>query len=105
MAKHTLGTLVQHLVETNSHSARIAAQTIAHEKLTWSGSGASKAFTVSGAKVGDSVFASIETAPTQDAYLVSAKVTAADTVTVVLSAANTSNDAVIRALVARDMNE
>lgn len=63
-------------------------------KITWSGSGASLATTVTGVAVTDIVRASIQTAPTQAAYLVSAAPTT-NTVTIVLSAANTSNDAVI----------
>ncbi len=63
-------------------------------KITWSGSGASLATTVTGVASTDIVVATIQTAPTQAAYLVSAAPTT-DTVTVTLSAANTSNDAVI----------
>lgn len=63
-------------------------------KVTWTGSGASKATTVSGVVSTDIVVASIQSAPTQAAYLVSAAPTA-NTITFTLSAANTSNDAVI----------
>lgn len=63
-------------------------------EFTWSGGGASVAHTVTGAKATDIVIATIQTAPTQDAYIKSAAVTD-NTVTVTLSAANTSNDAVI----------
>lgn len=63
-------------------------------KVTWSGSGASKVATVTGVASTDVVVASIQTAPTEAAYLKSAAPTT-DTVTFVLSAANTSNDAVI----------
>lgn len=63
-------------------------------KITWSGSGASLATTVSGVASTDIVVATIQGAPTQAAYLVSAAPTT-NTVTLVLSAANTSNDAVI----------
>lgn len=64
-------------------------------KVTWSGSGATLAVTVTGAATTDIVFATIQTAPTQAAYLVSAAVSATNTVTFTLSAANTSNNAVI----------
>lgn len=63
-------------------------------KITWSGSGASLATTVTGVASTDIVVATIQTAPTEAAYLVSAAPTT-NTVTLVLSAANTSNDAVI----------
>jgi hypothetical protein len=62
--------------------------------ITWSGSGASLATTVMGVAATDIVIASIQTAPTQAAYLVSATGTL-NTITLVLSAANTSNNAVI----------
>lgn len=63
-------------------------------KITWSGSGASLATTVTGVAATDVVVATIQTAPSQAAYLVSAAPTT-NTITLVLSAANTSNDAVI----------
>lgn len=63
-------------------------------KITWSGSGATLATTVAGVLATDIVEATIQGAPTQAAYLVSAAPTT-NTVTIVLSAANTSNDAVI----------
>lgn len=63
-------------------------------KITWSGSGASLATTVAGVLSTDIVVASIQTAPTQAATLTSAAPTT-NTVTLVLSAANTSNNAVI----------
>jgi hypothetical protein len=63
-------------------------------KITWSGSGASLATTVTGIAATDIVMATIQGAPTQAAYLVSAAPTT-NTLTLVLSAANTSNDAVI----------
>lgn len=62
--------------------------------ITWSGSGASLATTVTGVAATDIVVATIQTAPTQAAYLVSAAPTT-NTITLVLSAANTSNQAVI----------
>lgn len=69
-------------------------------KITWSGSGTSLATTVTGVVSTDIVIATIQTAPTQAAYLVSAAPTT-DTVTLTLSAANTSNNAVISYLVFR----
>ncbi len=63
-------------------------------EFTWSGAGTSVATTVTGALASDIVVATIQSAPSEAAYLASAAVTA-DTVTVTLSAANTSNDAVI----------
>lgn len=62
--------------------------------ITWSGSGASKAATVTGVAATDVVVATIKTAPTQAAYIVSVAPTT-NTITITLSAANTSNDAVI----------
>ena len=73
---------------TPSHVVKYAG------KITWSGSGASLATTVSGVLATDIVMATIQTAPTQAAYLVSAAPTT-DTITLVLSAANTSNQAII----------
>lgn len=63
-------------------------------KITWSGSGASLATTIAGIAATDIVMATIQGAPTQAAYLVSAAPTT-NTLTLVLSAANTGNDAVI----------
>ena len=62
--------------------------------VTWTGSGATLASTVSGVLSTDLVMATISTKPTQAAYLVRATPTT-DTITFELSAANTSNDAVI----------
>lgn len=64
-------------------------------KITWSGGLATLNATVTGALTTDIIVASIETAPTQAAYLSRAKISANDTVALTLSAANTSNDAVI----------
>lgn len=61
---------------------------------TWSGSGTTKAQAVAGVLSTDLVIATIKTKPTQAAYLVAA-VPTTDTITFELSAANTSNDAVI----------
>lgn len=63
-------------------------------KVTWTGSGATKALTVTGVAATDIVIATIQTKPTQAAYLVGV-VPSTNTVTFELSAANTSNDAVI----------
>ena len=73
---------------TPSHIVKYAG------KITWSGSGASLATTVTGVASTDIVVATIQTAPTQAAYIKSAAPTT-DTITLTLSAANTSNDAVI----------
>jgi hypothetical protein len=61
---------------------------------TWAGSGATSAATVTGVLATDLVIATIRTKPTQAAYLVGV-VPTANTITFELSAANTSNDAVI----------
>lgn len=73
---------------TPSHVVKYAG------KITWSGSGASLATAVTGILSTDIVTVTIQTAPTQAAYIKSAAPTT-DTLTVTLSAANTSNDAVI----------
>lgn len=73
---------------TPSHVVKYAG------KITWSGSGASLATTVNGVAATDILLCTIQTAPSEAAYLVSAAPTT-NTVTVTLSAANTSNDAVI----------
>ena len=73
---------------THSHVIKFA------NKVTWSGSGASLAITVAGVAATDVVMVTIQGAPTEAAHLVSATPTT-NTVTVTLSAANTSNDAVI----------
>jgi|TARA_R100001530_G_scaffold1410_1_gene2541 hypothetical protein len=62
--------------------------------VTWTGSGTSFAPTVSGVLSTDIVMANIVVKPTQAAYLVSTAPTA-NTITFVLSEANTSNDAQI----------
>jgi len=61
---------------------------------TWSGSGATSAATVTGVLSTDLVIATIRTKPTQAAYI-RGVVPTANTITFELSAANTSNDAVI----------
>lgn len=73
---------------TPSHVVKYAGE------HTWTGGGASDTITVTGALATDIVVASIQSAPTEAAYIASVAVTA-DTVTVTLSAANTSNDGVI----------
>lgn len=71
-------------------------------KVTWSGSGTTIAPTVAGVVAGDRVIATIQTKPTQAAYLVRATA-GTDSITFELSAANTSNDAVIGYTVFRDV--
>lgn len=62
--------------------------------VIWSGSGATLESTIAGIGDSNNVQATITTAPTQAAYLVSAAPTT-NTITFTLSAANTSNNAVI----------
>lgn len=69
-------------------------------RITWSGSGASLTTAVTGVAATDQVVATIQSAPTQAAYLVSAA-TNTNQVILTLSAANTSNDAVITYTVLR----
>lgn len=68
---------------------------VAAGEVTWSGGLATLDETVSGALETDIVQAVIAGAPSEAAYLASAIVSAADTLSFALSAANTSNDAVI----------
>lgn len=63
-------------------------------KVTWSGSGASLAVSVPGVLSTDIVLASVQVASTQTGYIASVAPTT-DTITIVLSTANTSNQAVI----------
>ena len=79
---------------TPSHVVKLAGV------ITWSGAGASLAETVNGVAATDVVICSIQTKPTEAGYLVSAAATL-NTITLVLSAANTSNDAVISYMVLR----
>lgn len=69
-------------------------------EVTWSGSGATLASTVTGVLATDIVVASFHTLGTQGTILQGA-VASADTITFTLDAANTSNDAVISYLVMR----
>lgn len=62
--------------------------------FTWSGSGATAAATVTGVAATDLVMATVKTKATEASYLVAA-VPTTNTITFELSAANTSNDAVI----------
>lgn len=64
-------------------------------EVTWSGSGATLAATVSGVLATDIVVASIHTLGTEGTILQGAYASAADTITFTLDAANTSNDAII----------
>jgi len=73
---------------TPSHVVKYAGE------VTWTGGGTSIATTVAGVLATDIVQATIQTVPTQAAYIVSCAVTA-DTITTTLSAANTDNNAVI----------
>ena len=68
--------------------------------VTWSGSGATLASTVTGVLSTDRVLATIRVKPAQAGYLVRA-VPSTDTITFELSAANTGNDAQISYLVLR----
>lgn len=78
----------------------VSHQIVYADEFTWTGGGASVEETVTGALATDIVVATIQSAPTEAAYIASAAVTA-DTVTVTLSDANTSNDAVISYVVLR----
>jgi hypothetical protein len=77
-----------------SHIAKYAG------KATWSGGGATKALTVTGVAATDIVMATIQTKPTEAGYLVGV-VPTTNTITFELSAANTTNDAVISYVVFR----
>lgn len=68
--------------------------------ITWSGGGASLAITVTGVASTDIVMASFLVNPTQAAYIAKI-VPTTDTITITLSAANTSNDAQISYIVLR----
>lgn len=68
--------------------------------ITWSGSGASLATTVAGVAETDLVVASFLVSPTQAAYITKI-VPTTNTITITLSAANTSNDAQISYVVLR----
>lgn len=70
------------------------------DEFTWSGGGVFVSTPVPGVLASDQVVASISSDPTQAAYL-SVAVASAGTINVNLSAANTSNDAVISYLVLR----
>lgn len=63
-------------------------------ETTWTGGLATLAITVNGALATDIVTVTIQSAPSEAAYIASTSVTA-NTVTVALSTANTSNNAVI----------
>jgi len=63
-------------------------------KITWTGSGATLASTVTGVLSTDIVMVTIQGKPTETAYLIGA-VPTTDTITFELSTANTSNNAVI----------
>jgi hypothetical protein len=78
-----------------SHVVKFAGE------YTWTGGGATAAQTVTGALETDIVVASFHTLGTQGTILQGAYVSAADTITYTLDAANTSNDAVISYMVLR----
>ena len=83
-------------VKLNTRPISSAPQTLALEgEVTWSGSGATLAEAVTGVLATDNVVAIIKTAPTEAAYLAAVRASAADEITFTLSAANTSDDAVI----------
>jgi len=63
-------------------------------KITWSGGGASLATTVTGVAATDIVLASVQVAATETGYIASVAPTT-NVITIVLSTANTSNQAVI----------
>lgn len=64
-------------------------------EFTWSGGGSSVTETVTGATTSDFVVATIQSVPSEAAYIARSAITSSDTLTVELSSANTSNDAVI----------
>lgn len=68
--------------------------------VTWSGGTATKAVTVTGVAATDIVLASFLATPTQPAYIAKI-VPTTNTITITLSAANTSNDAQISYVVLR----
>lgn len=80
-------------IQTSASSLKTARR--AEGSVTWSGSLATLALTITGVAATDEVYAEIIGEPTQAANLVSA-VPTTNTVTFTLSAANTSNDAVIK---------
>ena len=69
--------------------------------VTWSGGGATLASTITGAVTTDIVLATIKAKPTQAASLARAVISATNTMTLELSTANTSNDAVIGYMILR----
>src|SRR5574343_1172837 len=73
---------------TPSHVVKFAG------KAAWAGSGISMAKTITGVATADCVITSMDTGPTEAAYIVSAAPTT-NTVTFTLSTANTSNDCVV----------
>ena len=88
----------QVIVLTETGSATVQVTNTLPEQWTtvsWSGGGATLVVTDYYAFSGQTLVASITDAPTEAAYLKSAKITANNQVTLELSAANTSNDAKI----------
>lgn len=83
-------------VKLNTSSAVGQAQSLVQSgEVTWSGSGATLAEAITGVLATDNVVAVIQSVPTQAAYLAAVDATGADEITFTLSAANTSDDAVI----------
>ena len=93
-------TVVTTNVQVDLFSGGGSSGIVASGESTWTGSGASANIVVTGVVATDVVVASIKSAPTEAAYLVSAAA-ALNAVAVTLSAANTSDDAVISYLVLR----
>jgi hypothetical protein len=93
-------TVVTTNVQVDLFSGGGSSGVVASGEATWTGAGASDSIAVPGVVPADVVVASIKSAPTEAAYLVSAAA-AFNAVNVALSAANTSNDAVISYLVLR----
>lgn len=90
------------IVEFNTVQNSNAYEEVFAGSITWTGGLATKATTVTGVLATDIIVASIESAPTEAAYLKEANV-AANTVNLTLSAANTSNDAVIHYVISRQV--
>jgi predicted RecA/RadA family phage recombinase len=83
-------------VKLNTKAISPAPQVLVLEgEVTWSGSGATLAEAVAGVLATDNIVAVIKTVPTQAAFLAAVRASDADEITFTLSAANTSDDAVI----------
>lgn len=84
----------------SNNGTKITHYTIAAGTHTWTGGGATDTVTVSGITTDDEVQVSFNTIGTQGTVL-SGEITGADTITLTLDTANTSNDAVINYQVVR----